>query len=228
MPPSPVQNDEGPPVARVAHELDLEAAVCAEGRPYVRYRDGVLFQVLSLSASASPVDIGRADVCPVRIRSDALVSRRHARLLFGAGWWSIEDAESHNGTFIGHRPISGETILKDGACFRVGDTVLSVHLPQSGSDQTATEEHAEPRLLDPNPIQRSILLALARPWLAGYAFPVAPSDAEIAHDLECDVTAIADAIADLYEQAGRSGEVDQRSGLIALAMHERTVTPDDL
>jgi hypothetical protein len=228
MPMSPVQKDEGPPIARTPHELHLEDEVRAGGRPYVRYRDGVLFRALSLSPSASPVDIGRVDVCPVRIESDPLVSRRHARLIFAAGWWSIEDAASHNGTFIGDRRIPGETILKDGACFRVGDTVLSVHLPRSGPDQTTLEEHAELRRLDPNPIQRKILVALARPWLAGHELPIAPSDADIAHALGCDAKAVADAVADLYEQAGLSSDVDQRSGLIALAMHERTVTPDDL
>jgi hypothetical protein len=228
MPMSPVQNDEGPPVARATHEVNLEDEVRAEGRPYVRYRDGVLFRALSLSPSASPVDIGRVDVCPVRIESDPLVSRRHARLIFGAGWWSIEDATSHNGTFIGDKRIPGETILKDGARFRVGDTVLSVHLPESGPDQTTLEEHAELRRLDPDPIQRKILVALARPWLAGYELPVSPSDADIAHTLGCDVKSVADAVTGLYEQAGLPSDVDQRNGLIALAMHERTVTPDDL
>lgn len=228
MPTSPVQNDEGPPVARDTHEINLEDEVRAEGRPYVRYRDGVLFRALSLSPSESPVDIGRIDACPVRIQSDPLVSRRHAQLIFHAGWWSIEDADSHNGTFIGHRRIAGETILKDSACFKVGATVLSIHLPQSGADQTTPDEPAEPRLLDPNPIQRKILVALMRPWLAGHDFPAAPSDAEIAHNLETEVTSIADAVADMYEQAGLTSEVDQRSGLIALAMHERTITPDDL
>jgi hypothetical protein len=194
----------------------------------VRYRDGVRFRALSLSPSASPVDIGRVDECPVRIESDPLVSRRHARLTFEAGWWSIEDADSHNGTFIGDRRMPGETILKDGACFRVGDTVLSVHLPPSGSGQTTRAGHAEPRRLDPNPIQRKILVALARPWLAGHQLPVSPSDADIARTLECDVQDIADAVSDLYEQAGLPSDVDQRSGLVALAMHERTVTPDDL
>jgi FHA domain len=228
MPTSPVENDAGPPVARDTHEATLEGEVRAEGRPYVRYRDGVLFRALSLSPAASPVDIGRVDTCPVRIESDPLVSRRHARLVFGAGWWSVEDAGSHNGTFIGDRRIPGETILKDGARFRVGDTVLSVHLPQSGPDQTTREDHAEPRRLDPNLIQREILVALARPWLAGHVLPVSPSDTDLAHALECEVTSIVEALTDLYKQAGLSDDLDQRSGLIALAMQERTVTPDDV
>ncbi len=228
MPTSPVENQAGPPIARDEHELELEHEVRAEGRPYVRYRDGVLFRALSLSASASPVEIGRIDACPVRIQSDPLVSRRHAQLVFAAGWWSIEDAASHNGTFIGDTRIPGETILKDGATFRVGDTVLSIHLPEPGPDNATLEQPAAPRLLDPSPIQREILVALARPWLAGHALPVSPDDADIAHTLECDVTSIADALADLCEQAGLSGDVDRRNGLIALAMHERTVTPDDL
>ncbi len=194
----------------------------------MRYRDGVLFNVLSLSPPDSPIDIGRTDECTVRIKSDPLVSRRHARLVFAAGWWSVEDADSHNGTFVGHRRIPGETILGDGACFRVGDTVLSVHLPQSGSAQPAPGGDLEPRLLDPNPMQRKILVALARPWLAGYDFPVAASDDEMAHAFDCDVTAVSAEVGGLYDQAGLSSDVDQRGGLIALAMHERTVTPDDL
>jgi FHA domain-containing protein len=229
MPRSPVQQDEGPPVARAQDEIDLEAEVRAEGRPYVRYRDGGRFRAVSLSPSASPVDVGRVDVCPVRIASDPLVSRRHARLVFAAGWWSIEDAASHNGTFIGDRRLPGETILKDGARFRVGDTVLSVHLPEPAAGETRLEKRpAALRRLDPDPIQRKVLVALARPWLAGHELPVAPSDADLAHTLGCDVESIADAVAGLYEQAGPPCDVDQRSGLVALAMHERTVTPDDL
>jgi FHA domain-containing protein len=228
MPTSPVENDAGPPVARDPQEVSLEDEVRAEGRPYVRYRDGVLFRVLSLAPSASPVDIGRVAACPVRIERDPLVSRRHARLIFEAGWWSIEDAASHNGTFIGDTRIPGETILKDGACFRVGATVLSVHLPEPGPERATPEAHAEPRRLDPSPIQQEILVAMARPWLAGHELPVAPSDADIARTLGCDVQSIADALCDLYEQAGLSGDDGQRSGLVALAMHERTVTPDHL
>jgi hypothetical protein len=228
MPTSPVQNTEGPPVARDEHEVDLEEEVRATGLPYVRYRDGVLFRAVSLSPSASPVDIGRVDVCPVRVQSDPLVSRSHARLVFAAGWWSIEDAGSHNGTFIGDRPIPGETILKDGACFRVGETLLSVHLPPPGPAEATPEEHAEPRLLDPSPLQHKVLVALARPWLAGHELPVTPTDADLGRSLECDVTSIAGAVGELCEQAGLASDVDQRSGLIALAMHERTVTPDDL
>lgn len=228
MPTSPAENEAGPPIARATHELDLEHEVRAEGRPYVRFRDGVLFRALSLSPSASPVDIGRIDACPVRIQSDPLVSRRHAQLVFAAGWWSVEDAASHNGTFIGDTRIPGETILRDGACFRVGETMLSVHLPQPGSDEATLAQPTEPRLLDPSPLQREILVALARPWLAGHALPVSPDDADVAHTLECDVSVIADAVADLFEQAGLSGDGDQRSGLIALAMHERAVTPYDL
>ncbi len=228
MPTSPVESQDGPPIARDTHELELENEVRAEGRAYVRYRDGTRFSALSLAPSASPVEIGRTDACPVRIQSDPLVSRRHAQLVFAAGWWSIEDAASHNGTFIGDTRIPGETILADGACFRVGETVLSVHLPSPGPDGATRDEPAEPRLLDPSPIQREILVALARPWLAGHALPVSPDDADIAHTLECDVTVIVEALADLCEQAGLSGDVDQRSGLIARAMHERAVTPDDL
>jgi len=62
----------------------------------------------------------------------------------------------------------------------------------------------------------------------GAGVAVAPSDADIAHALECDVQSIADALTNLYEQAGLSSEVDQRSGIVAPAMHERTVTSDDL
>lgn len=228
MPMSPVENDAGPPIALAAHEIELEEAVRAEGRAYVRYRDAGDFRALSLSPSAAPVDVGRTDACPVRIQGDALVSRRHARLIFEAGWWSVQDAGSHNGTFIGHGRLQGEAILGDGARFRVGDTVLSVHLPPAGPDPDTRDQAAQPRLLNPSPIQHGILVALARPWLAGHEFPVAPSDTEIAHAMDAEATSIAEAVGDLYRQAGLSDELDRRSDLIALAMHERTVSPDDL
>ena len=45
---------------------------------------------------------------------DESVSRRHARLIYGAGRWSIEDGPSRNGTFVDDRRTVGEQILADG------------------------------------------------------------------------------------------------------------------
>jgi len=61
----------------------------------------------------------------------------------------------------------------------------------------------------------------------GAGVAVAPSDADIAHALECECSR-SPTPSPTYEQAGLSSEVDQRSGIVALAMHERTVMPDDL
>lgn len=221
---------DGPlPVARATHEHNLEDRARERGHAYVRFRDGGTFKAVPLPPDASPLYIGRAAACAVRIEHDGHVSRRHARLIHGGGWWSIADAGSHNGTFIGRRPIPGEMILLDGASFRVGRTTLVLCVPSSQALLTTLDEPAAPRRLQPTATQRRILVELARSWLVGDDIPVVPSNAEIARALGYSVKTIAGAISELYAQAGLTrADGDQRARLISLAMRERTVTPHDL
>jgi hypothetical protein len=120
-----------PTKPHATHEFRLEAAVRAEGHAYVRYRDANAFRVVSLVPTPSVLYIGRDEGCAIEIQNDERVSRRHARIIFGAGQWSIEDGPSRNGTFVDGKPTVGERILTDGSRILVGRTVLTFHAAPS-------------------------------------------------------------------------------------------------
>ena len=121
----------------------------------MRYRDGDDFCVVLLAVMNRPIYIGRHYDCAVCIRHDPRVSRRHARLIYGGGVWSIEDAAARNGTRIDGDAIAGEVVLLDCAVIGVGRTTLSYHA-----------RHATP------PVQPCRI----GPWRAGSS-PLPPSGA---------------------------------------------------
>ena len=205
-------------------------AVRATGHAYLTYRDAVRFHAVALSPITPVLYIGRDDDCAVRITSDVRVSRRHARLIFGAGQWSIEDGPSTNGTFVDGKRTSGEQILAEGAEITVGKTNLSFHAPASSTLVSTLAEGPSVALLHPTPTQRKVLVELVRPFLdPGAEMAVSPTNATIAETLGYQVATIRDAISDLYRQAGLTrGTIDQRSALVRLAISEGAVTRDDV
>jgi DNA-binding winged helix-turn-helix (wHTH) protein len=52
------------------------------------------------------------------------VSRRHARVAIVGEQVLIEDLESKNGTWVGHAPVTGPTVLREGDEIRLGSIVL--------------------------------------------------------------------------------------------------------
>ena len=218
-----------PTTPRATHEFRLEAEVREQGLAYVRYRDGDSFRVVALVPASSVLYIGRDEGCAVEIQNDGLVSRRHARLIFGAGQWSIEDGPSRNGTYVEGRRTVGEHILADGARISVGSTTLSFHAPASKPNVTTLVAPPTARRLRPTSTQRKVLVELARPFMVrGAEFAVAPTNAAIAATLGYQVTTIRDAISDLYHQAGLArGTAEQRAALVRLAIREGSVLPED-
>lgn len=219
-----------PTAPRATHEFRLEEAVRAKGHAYVRYRDGERFRAVALVPAAAALYVGRDEGCAVTIQHDQRVSRRHARLIFGAGQWSIEDGPSRNGTLVDGRRAVGEHILADGSRITVGRTTLSFHAPQAAPVATTLVDEPPVRRLFPTPTQRKVLVELARPYLGHEAeVPVAPTNAAIAAKLGYQVTTIRDAISDLYRQAGLArGASAQRAELVRLAIAEGLVHADDL
>jgi hypothetical protein len=214
---------------RATHEFRLDETARATGHAYVRYRDGNLFCVVSLVPAPSPLYIGRDEGCAVEIHNDERVSRRHARIIFGAGQWSIEDGPSRNGTFVDGKPTVGERLLGDGSRITVGRTVLSFHAAQTATVIATLAEEPTQRRLHPNATQRKVLVELARPFMArGADVPVTPTNGAIAQTLGYQVATIRDAISDLYKQAKLArGTSEQRSELVRLAIREGTVGPED-
>src|SRR5206468_3943713 len=68
----------------------------------------------SFNLGAEPVLIGRATECQIQTQ-DAMVSRRHARIIWDGNYW-IEDLGSSNGVYVGNERVQRSP-------FRPGDTV---------------------------------------------------------------------------------------------------------
>jgi hypothetical protein len=68
----------------------------------------------TLMLGSDPVLIGRATECQVQTQ-DAMVSRRHARIIWDGNYW-IEDLGSSNGVYVGSEKVQRSP-------FRPGDTV---------------------------------------------------------------------------------------------------------
>ncbi len=68
----------------------------------------------SFNLTSEPVLIGRATECQLQTQ-DAMVSRRHARIVWDGGYW-VEDLGSSNGVYVGHEKVQR-------APFRPGDIV---------------------------------------------------------------------------------------------------------
>jgi hypothetical protein len=65
--------------------------------------------------------LGRYEGCPVDLLSDALASRRHARLDYQNGQWIITDLSSDNQTFVNGYPVQSQ-VLQHGDQIRLGNT----------------------------------------------------------------------------------------------------------
>src|SRR5262249_32252274 len=77
----------------------------------------------SIDLGVDPVLIGRAVECQVRTQ-DAMVSRRHARIVWeGGGYW-IEDLGSSNGVQLGGERITRRVPLRPGDEVRCGSLLL--------------------------------------------------------------------------------------------------------
>jgi hypothetical protein len=76
----------------------------------------------SVDLSASEIKIGRATDCEIRT-DDAMVSRYHARLIWGGGGYILEDLSSANGVFFQEARVASH-LFKHGDALRCGSLWL--------------------------------------------------------------------------------------------------------
>ena len=88
--------------------------------------------------------IGRDRSCDI-ILFDKKCSRRHCRVIKKGKYYSIEDLNSRNGTFVNRKRISKPRSLREGDRIHIGSTTLTLSEKPLGDlvDQTATEVAAE-------------------------------------------------------------------------------------
>jgi hypothetical protein len=149
------------------------------------------------------VTIGRAPSADVCIGGDTRVSRLHAVLERVGGLWTVvDDGLSRNGTFLNGRRLMHRVRLRDRDKIRIGETVLIFCAPpQTMSQQTAVADllPAVTRLTGP---QRSILVALCRPYgdTRPYASPA--SNQQIAKELFLSLDAVKTHLRGLFHKFG--------------------------
>ena len=82
-----------------------------------------------LPADQAGMTIGRDTTADIRLDSDDLVSRLHARLTRSGGAWSIADYGSRNGTLVNGRRLTSALPLHDNDRIQIGESVLTFHGP---------------------------------------------------------------------------------------------------
>ena len=106
---------------------------------------------------ADVTTIGRSPESTVRLE-DRTVSRAHARVSVGSGAPTLEDAGSSHGSMVDGHPVTGPTVLRDGATISVGDVDLrlerhrdeaeagrTIVVPANASVVVDTSGHAQVR-----------------------------------------------------------------------------------
>lgn len=93
------------------------------GEPVSRY--WVRFGTRELPLDAGETYIGRGDVCRIVV-NEALVSRKHARIVLDGGRPYIEDLGSANGTFVNQARLHGRALLFPGDHVFVGTCEIEI------------------------------------------------------------------------------------------------------
>jgi hypothetical protein len=91
---------------------------------------GPVRTTIPISASRSPILIGRDPDCGIELRDDPAVSRHHAQLSLVDGAWVIEDLGSTNGTEIEAGSLRGCSRLVDGDVITIGHTRLTLRIDE--------------------------------------------------------------------------------------------------
>jgi len=96
----------------------------------------------ALTLRAQDSIVGRAPEVQVRLDLSG-ISRRHARIVFGAAGVTIEDLDRKNGTFVGAEPVEAPRLLKSGDEVSFGSVRVTFHL--AGSDGSTETTGRPPR-----------------------------------------------------------------------------------
>lgn len=189
-------------------------------------------QELMLTPDQERVTIGRSPQADLALRWDAEVSRLHAAIEYlGAHWTIIDDGLSRNGTFVNGERLVGRRRLMAGDRIRVGTSLVSFH--EFGGvvdDATRTSTGTIPTLRSLTDTQRSVLIALCRPYKNGAGFATPASNQQIAEELFLSVDAIKTHLRALFAKFGVENlpQNQKRVRLAGLAMQSGLISDRDL
>ena len=179
---------------------------------------------------ARQVTLGRTPGVDVELGWDPKVSRVHALLeCIGGAWMVSDDGVSSNGTFCNHDRVRGRRRLNDGDTLRVGHTTLLFRDPE-GAAHAATVDTGASDAARLSPLQRRVLIALCRPYLAASAFTLPATNHEIAGELGLATDAVKAHLRVLYAkfEIEHLPQNQKRGRLAELAFQSGTITERDL
>ena len=177
------------------------------------------------------VTIGRSAAADVCIRWDAKLSRVHATVQRVGGEWTVEDdGLSRNGTFVNGVRLTRRLRLRDRDKITLGGTVLVFCSdPQTASQETQIGDAlpTTERLTGP---QRSVLLALCRPYQRGRPYATPATNQQIAEELFLSLDAVKTHLRVLFHKFGIEDlpQNQKRARLVEMALEFGIITEKEL
>lgn len=225
--------DSSPLDAHTATPGELRERIEAEraGVPFLVLRDGDGAQrVYALEPQLRRVAIGRSAGNDVALVWDTEVSRLHVELeLLGDEWTAADDGLSRNGSFVNGQRISGRQRMRDGDILRVGRTPIVYRVPDASQTSPTIAAGSRAELPSLTPTQRSVLVALCRPYKdTELATPA--TNQQIAGELFLSVDAVKAHLRTLFGYFGLEHlpQNQKRSYLAMRALQEGAVGRRDL
>jgi pSer/pThr/pTyr-binding forkhead associated (FHA) protein len=201
------------------------------GRPFLVFRDGDRGQrVVDLDGLGERVSVGRAAGNDISLPWDTEVSRLHAELERTADEWTVsDDGLSRNGTYVNGQRVGGRHRLRDGDVIEVGRTALAFRRPEAEDSQPTKIAGERVTLGDLPPLQRQVLVALARPYRFD-EFAVPATNQQIADQVHLSVDAVKSHLRALFQRFGieHLPQNQKRSRLVAEALQSGVLTIRDL
>lgn len=200
--------------------------------PFLRYTDqtGQAREVV-LSVDTPRVTVGRASDADVALIADPEVSRLHATIEWiGTDWTIVDDGLSRNGTFVNGERIAGRRRLRNGDSIRIGNSAF-VFRDLSDRPGEPTRVAADlPTVRSLTQTQRSILVALCRPYKHGATFANPASNQQIADEVFLSVDAVKTHLRALFSKFGveQLPQNQKRLRLVEKALHSGVITEHDL
>ena len=156
-----------------------------------------------LPPEGGAVTIGRASSADVCLSEDGQVSRVHAVLQRVAGLWTIvDDGLSRNGTFLNGRRLAHRARLRDRDKIRIGETVLTFCAPPQTTSPPTVAGGMRPAVTRLTDAQRSVLVALCRPYLDARPYASPASNQQIAGELFLSLDAVKTHLRGLFHKFG--------------------------
>jgi pSer/pThr/pTyr-binding forkhead associated (FHA) protein len=152
---------------------------------------------------AGVATIGRGPSADVVIDGDLQVSRLHSTLERVAGVWTVVDnGLSRNGTFVNDRRVAGRVQLHDRDEIRVGGTVLTFCAPSEVDGVHTLVSEPLPTSARLTPAQRTVLVALCRPYKDERAYATPSTNQQIAEELSLSLDAVKTHLRSLFHKFG--------------------------